>query len=161
MIVFDLLCPSGHRFEGWFASSVDFEQQQENGLLLCPQCGTTDIDKAPMAPAVPRKGSQLAVKDDRALVSGKAGGAAAAADGPPPELAEAMRKLASLQAEALKDSRWVGDRLAEESRAMFYGEGEAEPIHGQASVKEARELHEEGIPIAPLPFPVVPPKAIN
>ena len=161
MIVFDLLCPSGHRFEGWFASSDDYASQQARALVSCPQCGATEIDKAPMAPAVPRKGNQKREHQVVAHPDPATGAPDRQGKGPSPQMLEAMAKLATLQAEALKDSRWVGDRLVEESRAMHYGDREAQAIHGQATLEEAKELHEEGVPIAPLLFPVAPPKAIN
>jgi hypothetical protein len=72
-----------------------------------------------------------------------------------------VRALAKMQAEAIKDSRWVGDGFAEHSRAMHYGEKEAESIHGQATLAEAKELVDEGIAVAPLPFPVTPPDKAN
>ena len=55
MIVFDLSCDFGHRFEGWFGSSDDFADQQNRGLIACPECGSSQVEKAPMAPAVPAK----------------------------------------------------------------------------------------------------------
>ena len=58
MIVFDLCCDAGHRFEGWFGSSEDYAGQQARGLVSCPTCDSTVVDKAPMAPAVPRKGNR-------------------------------------------------------------------------------------------------------
>ena len=78
-----------------------------------------------------------------------------------PEAQAALQALAKLQAEALKQSRWVGGDFAEETRAIHYGEREAEPIHGQATLDEAKELLEEGIAVMPLPFPVVPPEQAN
>ena len=159
MIVFDLECRSGgHRFEGWFGSSDDFAMQSERGLLACPQCGSADVIKAPMAPAVPRKGNQLAAREagaqgDRSV--------AVAKDAIPPEAVKMMQALAEMQAKALEKSRWVGGKFADESRAMHYGEREAEPIHGQATIEEARELIEEGITVAPLPFPFAPPGEAN
>ena len=72
-----------------------------------------------------------------------------------------MHKLATMQAEALKSSRFVGKSFAEDARAMHYGERENETIHGQATVAEAKELIEEGITVAPLPFPIVPPNQAN
>ena len=69
--------------------------------------------------------------------------------------------IAKLQAEALKKSRWVGADFAEEARAIHYGEREAETIHGQATLEEAKELLEEGIAVMPLPLPVVPPDQAN
>ncbi len=80
---------------------------------------------------------------------------------PPPEVAAALEKVAALQAEALKDSKWVGDNFAEQSRAMHFGERETESIHGSATSKEAQELLEEGIPVTPLLIPVVPPEELN
>ncbi len=151
MIVFDLACTAaGHRFEGWFASSAQFADQQARGLVTCPQCGCPEVAKAPTAPAVGRKGNQLAAtKPERKqpVVGGQM----------PPEAAKAMQALAEMQAAALKQSRWVGDAFAEQSRAQHYGEAEAETIHGQATLAEAKELHDEGIAVTPLPFPVAPP----
>lgn len=152
MIVFDLICqPAGHRFEGWFASSEAFADQQQRGLVDCPHCGSTAIAKAPMAPAVPKKGNQLPAAAPSAPV----------AAGMPPEALAVMEKLAKMQAEALKRSRWVGEDFAETSRAIHYGEREAEAIHGQATLEQAKELLEEGVAVMPLPFPVVPPEQAN
>jgi len=153
MIVFDLSCADGHRFEGWFSSSEDFAGQQLRGLVACPHCGSDEIVKAPMAPAVPKKGNQH--------VEQKGGMPVPVANGMPPEVAEAMEKLATMQAEALKQSTWVGDKFAEQSRAMHYGEKAEKVIHGKATPKEAKALLEEGIPVSPLPFPVAPPDELN
>lgn len=153
MIVFDLACPEDHRFEGWFASSDDFARQQGRGLVVCPQCGSHEIAKAPMAPSVPAKGNTRAepAADRHAVASGTL----------PPEVAKAMDALAKAQAKALKGSTWVGEKFAEESRAMHYGERDKTSIHGQASRAEAEALIDEGIPVAPLPFPVSPPDELN
>lgn len=156
MIVYDLSCDQGHRFEGWFGSSEDFAEQVAEGFVSCPQCGSSAVAKAPMAPAVPRKGNRGAVvaepnQPKHAMATGAM----------PPEVTEALRNLAEAQAKALKRSKWVGDTFAEQSRAMHYGEREAEAIHGQATPEEARALVDEGIPVSPLPFPVAPPDEIN
>ena len=156
MIVFDLSCDHGHAFEGWFRSSDDFAAQQGKGMLVCPQCGSGAIDKAPMAPAVPRKSNQIM---ERGAAEGRK---RPVANVPmPPEVASAIEQLAKAQAEALKNSTWVGKSFADQSRAMHYGEREQAAIHGEASLEEARELLEEGVPIAPLPLPVAPPGELN
>lgn len=150
MIVFDLSCDAGHRFEGWFGSSGDYAKQCELGLVACPQCGSGTVDKAPMAPAVPRKGNrQVEAKQP------VAGGAL------PPEAVAMLQRLAEVQAEALKASTWVGDAFAEQSRAIHYGERTGETIHGQASPDEAKALIEEGITVMPLLFPVAAPEKLN
>jgi len=171
MIVYDLECRSGgHRFEGWFASSDDFARQQERGLVSCPECGSPQVAKAVQAPRLTRKGNQLPEarrpptdQSSTAIVSQTpAVPAAPLAAGPlPPEAADMMRKLLVMQVEALKNSRNVGDKFADEARAMHYGERDTASIHGHATIEDAQDLLEEGIAIMPLPFPVVPPEQAN
>lgn len=152
MIVFDLACDQGHRFEGWFSSSAAFADQQDRALVACPHCRSTAIEKAPMAPAVPAKGNTR--QPERAAKRSVAGKL-------PGEVVQAMKALAAAQARALKDSTWVGDKFADQSRAMHYGERDQAVIHGQATRDEAVALIEEGIAVAPLPFPVAPPDELN
>ncbi|WP_298281911.1 DUF1178 family protein [Novosphingobium sp.] len=163
MIVFDLQCePDGHRFEGWFGSSVDFEDQQARGLVSCPACGSASVGKAVMAPNVGRKGNQLSVPATRADVATTPLSPKPMANVPmPPEAIAMFKAVAAMQAEAIKSSTWVGESFAEDARAMHYGEKDVAAIHGRATIKEARELIEEGIPVAPLLVPVVPPEEAN
>lgn len=133
MIVFDLQCrDGGETFEAWFRSNADFEEQRGAGLVQCPMCQSANVDKAPMAPRVPRKGSE-----------------------------NPLAKLAAMQAELLKDSRWVGDEFADKARAMHAGEIDREVVHGNATLDQAKSLVDDGIPVAPLPLPVRPPSQIN
>lgn len=155
MIVYDLWCADGHRFEGWFGSSDDFASQQAGALIACPHCGSPRITKAPMAPAVPAKSNQ------RAPSAARTSSRSVSNRDIPVEVQRAMHALAAAQAKALKESRWVGDGFAEESRAMHYGEKEVEAIHGKATLKEAKDLIEEGVQVAPLPFPLADPDELN
>jgi hypothetical protein len=154
MIVFELACPSGHRFEGWFGSSDDYAAQHGRGQVACPECGSIAVGKAPMAPRLARKGNQQmpvpAAKPQPVTTAPL-----------PPEAVKMIEALARVQAEALKQSRWVGDKFAEQSRAIHYGERDHEVIHGQATRDEAEALADEGIAVAPLLFPVAPPDALN
>lgn len=137
MIVFDLRCArQGHVFEGWFGSSEDYESQRARGLVSCPVCGAAEIEKAPMAPRVGAKGNQ--VPD-------------------PAQVKKALAEMATLQKKMLESSDDVGDRFPDEARAIHLGEAEARAIHGRASRDEAKNLIDEGIPVAPLPFPVPEP----
>ena len=136
MIVFDLQCDDGsHVFEAWFRSGADFEEQSAKGLVQCPLCGSAKVVKAPMAPSVGRETS--------------------VADNAPLQL------LARLQSEMLRNSEWVGDRFADEARAMHLGDAEPRQVHGRATAEQASTLVEEGVPIAPLPLPLVPPGQVN
>jgi hypothetical protein len=133
MIVFDLQCrDGGETFEAWFRSSADYEEQREQGLVTCPVCQSSNVAKAPMAPRVPRK----------------------CGDSP-------LARLAEIQAEMLKNSRWVGEKFADTARAMHSGEIERETVHGQATLEQAKSLADDGVPVAPLPLPVVPPTQVN
>ncbi|MCW1384379.1 DUF1178 family protein [Novosphingobium sp. KCTC 2891] len=171
MIVFDLECRAGgHRFEGWFGSSDDFARQQERGLVTCPACGSPDVGKAVMAPRLARKGNQMPALASPAPAPAAAVAApvpaAAAKEQPvahalPPEAVAALKAMAAVQAEVLKTSTWVGGDFAENARAMHYGEKDVVPIHGQTTLDEARELVEEGIEVAPILFPIVPPSEAN
>ncbi|WP_397605290.1 DUF1178 family protein [Sphingorhabdus sp.] len=162
MITFDLNCSNGHQFEGWFASSADFDAQKSSGLLACPTCNDGMIQKALSVPNVPRKGNQRP-----ALLPSVAPAAAeTVADAPanailPPAMAELVQKLARAQSEMLDKSQWVGGNFAETARAIYYGEEPDRLIHGETSSDEAKALVEEGVGIAPLLFPVVPPSAKN
>lgn len=154
MIVFDLHCDNGHRFEGWFGSSADYETQRERGLVDCPQCGSKTVGKAPMAPAVGAKGNQAN--------PGPTGGQAQLSNAPmPPEVENALKQLAKAQAKALEKSTWVGERFADEARSQHYGEKEEAPIHGKATRKEAEDLASEGISVAPILFPIAEPDELN
>src|SRR3546814_3062772 len=52
MIVFDLKCGNGHRFEAWFRDSATYDAQAQAGGVTCAVCGDTDIAKALMAPNI-------------------------------------------------------------------------------------------------------------
>jgi hypothetical protein len=133
MIVFDLHCrDGGETFEAWFRSNADYEQQCAAGLVQCPVCRSPSIEKAPMAPSVPRKGAL-----------------------------NPLARLAAVQAEMLKGSRWVGDEFADTARAMHSGQIEPAQVHGNATLEQAKSLSEDGIPVAPLPLPVTPPSQVN
>ncbi|MGB3456247.1 MAG: DUF1178 family protein [Litorimonas sp.] len=129
MIKYDLRCGLGHAFEGWFGSSSDYDDQAEAGLLCCPQCGTPEVEKAIMAPAVrsPKRSAKRAA------------------------IAAAIRQEISERCED------VGDTFADEARAMHYGEKPSRGIYGKATVREAKAMAEEGIPALPLP-PALDPK---
>ena len=133
MIVFDLQCrDGGERFEAWFRSNADYDEQRAAGLVQCPVCQSGNVDKAPMAPCLSRKAS----------------------DHP-------MAKLAAIQSELLRNSRWVGDDFADTARAMHAGEIDREQVHGNATLEQAKSLVDEGVPVSPLPLPVTPPSQVN
>jgi hypothetical protein len=153
VIVFDLKCATGHVFEAWFGSSAAYEAQRAGGLVECPLCGSADVAKAVMAPNVGAKGNQRSVAPAAPVES---------AGAPSPEAIKvAMAAIATMQAKMLEKSQWVGTAFAEKARAMHLGEETVTQIHGQATPEQAQELIEEGVPVAPLIVPVVPPESRN
>lgn len=140
MIVFDLKCAAAHVFEAWFASGAAYDAQRAQGLIRCPMCDDSRIEKAVMAPNIAPKG----------------GGTPA-----PEAMKAALAMLAKAQRQALQGSEWVGRAFADRARAMHGGDADPAPIHGQATRAEAKALAEEGVPIAALPLPVVPPEQAN
>jgi hypothetical protein len=163
VIVFDLKCAAqGHVFEAWFGSSADYEAQQVRGLLACPICGDVDISKAVMAPAVGVKGNS---RPDRApatpapVPAGPVAPVMNVAD--QAKMQALVEAMAQAQSKALEGSTWVGRGFAEQARAMHYGEQDRVSIHGEVAPAEAKALIDEGVEVAPLPFPVIPPHAKN
>ena len=155
MIVYDLACAEGHRFEGWFASSADFERQNEERLIACPLCNSTAIAKAPMAPALGSKRNSAEATPERTSASQMTNVEL------PPQVKEAFANLAKAQAKALSKSTWVGEKFAEEVRSQHYGDKEEVPVHGKATLEDAKSLSDEGIAVAPLLFPVADPDELN
>jgi hypothetical protein len=160
MIAYDLVCtPKGHRFEGWFASSTEYDRQRAADMLCCPTCGTGAVVKAMMAPNIGRKGNQHSASLPKAETETPV----AVSNQPemPAEIEKAIAELGKLQSRMLENSQWVGRKFAEEARAIHYGEQPERIIHGEASPDEAQALFDEGVSVAPLPLPYVPPEAKN
>lgn len=141
MIVFDLACGGGHVFEAWFGSQADYEGQRSRGLVACPSCGDAHVAKAPMAPRIASGAPEPVAR-------------AAGVPDQPTDPQATMRRLMAVQTEILSRSEDVGHRFADEARAIHAGDAETRLIHGQASRAEAKALIAEGVPVAPLPFPV-------
>ena len=131
MISYSLRCHKGHEFDGWFRDSAAFEQQSERGQLNCPSCNSIRIEKAIMAPAI--SGTKKSVRSK-------------AAD------AKQMRQFATgLRKYIQEHAEYVGPNFAEEARKIHYGETPDRHIYGEATPKQAQELVEEGVDVAPLP----------
>lgn len=128
MIRYNLRCKDGHEFDSWFRSSEGFETMQAAGQVSCAICGSTSVEKALMAPAVP---------SERPLAQPQT----------PTEAA-----LEALRQHLEQNSNYVGLSFADEARAMHEGRAPSRAIHGEARIEDARQLIEDGVPIAPLPI---------
>ena len=136
MIRFALICDRGHDFDAWFGSGDSYDEQIEARAVSCPSCGSAEVKKAPMAPAVKRSTPTPA----RSPAAG--------------DRKKTYAFLKGLRAHLEKNAEHVGPAFPDEARKMHYGESEARSIYGEASLEEAKALHEEGItavPLLPLP----------
>jgi hypothetical protein len=134
MIRYALKCDRGHDFESWFQSAEAFDKVADAGLVACPDCGSTGVGKALMAPEV-RPGR----KSEKTL------SLTAPAN-------EREKALAELRRRVEEGSEYVGMNFAAEARAIHAGDAPERSIWGEARIDEARGLIEDGIPVAPLPF---------
>lgn len=128
MIRYDLRCDKGHDFDGWFRDSAGFDALNRAGQVTCTHCGSTKVEKALMAPRVASAGELTSPRDER------------------------EKALEALRKQVEENSDYVGMSFAAEARAMHEGRSPERAIHGEAKLEEARQLLEEGIPVAPLPF---------
>jgi hypothetical protein len=143
MIIFELGCAHGHRFEGWFASGEEFARQQERSLVTCPICDDAHIERVPSARVSVAKG---AARDNAppAEPSEERGPPTEAALGLPSEAIAKLREI-------VRNTENVGRRFPEEARKIHYQEVAPRAIRGQASRDEAKALTDEGIEFASLP----------
>ena len=134
MIVFQLNCGKGHSFDIWFKDSGTADRQLARGLVECPDCGDRKIGKALMAPRIGSVGDKNPAQDMAVL-------------------AKNMRdQLTKMRRQVEDNCDYVGDRFAEEARKIHYGEADARSIFGEADEVQHRELAEEGIEVARIPW---------
>ena len=141
MIVFNLTCSNDHRFEGWFASAADFEEQQRSTLLSCPVCGSSQINKELHAPYVNTGSVPKPAERERQTKGGAE------------QYANIGEKVLELIEHLIANTEDVGDAFPEEARRIHYHETPERKIRGYASRNEVRDLREEGIEVMALPVP--------
>ena len=141
MIHYDLICKHGHLFDGWFTNSTAYDEQRSKSTVVCPQCGTAEIDKQIMAPGIAGKSNRKPDARNQVFSGG--------AD---PRMRLLVEKMRELRQHIESNADYVGDRFAAEARRIHYKETEERGIYGEASAEDARSLIEEGIDVQPLPL---------
>ena len=131
MIVFNLICSEcDYPFEGWFDNTLVFKNQKRHKLINCPNCESTHISKALVAPNVGKKSNAKIIKNKKTIASN-------------------IKKIKKIVEENFD---YVGDNFTEEAKKIKYGETKDRPIYGEATVEQTKELIDEDINITPLPF---------
>jgi hypothetical protein len=134
VITYSLTCENAHRFDAWFRNAAAFDDQHGRGIVTCPVCQSAQVEKAPMAPAVARSGSEKV-----ALSAGH------------PQQAELMKMIRAMRNKIVSEADYVGDRFAEEARKIHFREADPRGIYGEATREEVTGLVEDGIDFLPLP----------
>jgi hypothetical protein len=134
VIHYSLVCDKSHKFDGWFASAAAYDAQKLRGLVTCPICMTTSVDKALMAPSVSRSGSEKI-----SLSIGH------------PQHAQLREAMQALRNKVTSEADYVGDKFAEEARKIHFKEVDQRGIYGEATREEVAALVDEGVDFMPLP----------
>ena len=131
MIKYNLKCENDHNFDAWFSDSSNFEKQNKKNLILCPKCSSTKIEKNIMAPNIGSKKQSYtnALKTEKNI----------------------EKIIKNIRKHVEKNYEYVGNKFADEARAIHYGEREEREIYGETSIEEAVDLIEEGVNVTPLP----------
>jgi hypothetical protein len=130
VIVYNLRCHNRHEFEGWFKDSAAFDSQAKSGRVVCPICESKKVEKSIMAPAVAGAKKLTTNSEERKKVR---------------QFMTGLRKYVQENAD------YVGPKFAEEARNIHYGKSEERHIYGEATLKEAKDLLDEGVDVSPLP----------
>jgi len=134
VIHYSLICENDHKFDGWFRNAEAYEHQHERGIVTCPVCSSTKVDKALMAPSVSRTKSEKV-----SLSIGH------------PEQRELRAAMQALRDKVVSEADYVGDKFAEEARKIHFKEVDARGIYGEATREEVTGLIEDGVDFMPLP----------
>lgn len=134
MIIYDLKCRDGHKFEGWFKDRGIFEEQRSQQLIACPVCGNTDASLVPSSVAIMGRETR--------------------ADAPKPGVGTAPQKaLREFREHIQKNFDDVGDKFAEVALRIHHGEEDKRNIRGTTTENEEEVLREEGVQFIKLPLP--------
>jgi hypothetical protein len=139
MIKYALGCAEGHAFDSWFPDSAAYDKQRKRGFVACPECGSTRVDKAIMAPAV--------VGGDR-VTTVEANPGIAVDD----RRRQAREFFVRMRREIEANTDDVGAKFPQVARAIHLGEEPERAIRGRASLAEAKSLLEDGVAVMPLPM---------
>lgn len=149
MIHYQLRCSQAHEFDGWFKDSAGFEKQAKLGLVECPTCGSTNVERALMAPAVSTR-EAVPAPAPKPPMQGEVLPPEKAASGRVP--AQVLAMLQRIRSEVEKHCDYVGPAFADEARKIHRGESEHRAIYGETTPEQAESLAEEGIEVASIPW---------
>tara|TARA_B100000579_G_C22784092_1_gene830911 strand:- start:672 stop:1094 length:423 start_codon:yes stop_codon:yes gene_type:complete len=135
MIKYNLKCNNNHEFESWFSDSDEFNKLNKKKLLECIYCSSNKIQKSIMAPMV--SGTKLNEESSNLLDQ---------------KLLDEKKALIKLREHIEKNFEFVGDKLSEKVKAIYYDKESKKSIYGTATKEERKELADEGIDLLSVPW---------
>ena len=138
MIKYNLECSCGESFESWFQNSNEYEKLRKKNLINCYVCGSTKtVKKSIMAPSVATSKTSATQKNTEQKKE---------------FLKNVKSKIKELNDYVAKNAEYVGDKFVSEVRSIHYDKKQKRNIYGNATLEETRELQEEGIDVATIPW---------
>jgi len=134
VIIYDLKCREGHKFEGWFRDRSALEEQKVQKLIACPVCGNADVALIPSSVAILGRDSRTAAVKMK------------------PELSP-QKVLKEFNDYIHKNFDNVGDKFAEIALRIHHGEEDRRNIRGTTTVSEEATLREEGVQFIKISLP--------
>ena len=138
MIKYNLECSCGETFESWFQNSSEYEKLLKKNLINCYFCGRSKtVKKSIMAPSVATSKTCVAEKDVEQKKE---------------FFKNVKSKIRELNDYVAKNAEFVGDKFVSEVRSIHYDKKKKRNIYGNATLEETKELQEEGIDVATIPW---------
>ena len=138
MIKYNLECTCGESFESWFQNSNEYEKLLKKNLINCYVCGSTKtVKKSIMAPSVATSKTSATQKNTEQKKE---------------FLKNVKSKIKELNDYVAKNAEYVGDKFVSEVRSIHYDKKQKRNIYGNATLEETKELQEEGIDVATIPW---------
>jgi hypothetical protein len=134
VIIYDLRCDRGHKFEGWFQDRQALDTQRAGKLITCPVCGSMEMEIVPASVALLGKDKSPAKKRSDVEIS-------------------PLKYLEQLHQQIDRYFDDVGDQFAEVAVRIHRGEEDRRNIRGVTTEKEEETLREEGVPFVKIPVP--------
>ena len=134
MIIYDLRCEKGHKFEGWFKDMLAFENQKSNKLITCPICGGMEVEMVPSSITIMGKDVRSLNKENTKEVS-------------------PVKALKIFHEYLDKNFEDVGEKFAEVALKIHHGEEDKKNIKGTTTENEEENLKEEGVQFFKIPLP--------
>ena len=139
MVVYDLICAQGHRFEGWFDNLQDLSAQLADHILACPVCGDGQISRRPSTFGMVKAGQEKPAESPQSVSM-------------PAMALEMFQKWAEFSQRLEREFDDVGHGFADEALKMHYGVAKRRGIRGLSTETQEEMLRKEGIEFFKVPM---------